>query len=51
MIYCIYNEPEFTMGGRKEGMSSSRTKGFFVSLAYRANFWVTLLQYPGMEVW
>ena len=50
MIDCIYNEPEFTMGRRKEGMSSSRTEGFFVSLAYRANSWVTLLQYLEMEV-
>ena len=41
MIDCIYNELEFTMGRRKEGMSLSRTKGFFVSLAYKfkANSW------------
>ena len=39
MIDCIYNELEFTMGRRKEGMPLSRTKGFFVSLAYKANSW------------
>ena len=50
MTDCIYNEPKFTMGRRKEGMSLSGTKGFFASLAYRANSWVTFLQNPGMEV-
>ena len=39
MTDCIYNEPKFTMGRRKEGMSLSGTKGFFVSLAYKANSW------------
>ena len=50
MIDCIYNESKFTMVKRIEGMFLSQTEGFFVSLAYRANSWVTILQYLGMEV-
>ena len=38
MIDCIYNESKFTMVKRIEGMFLSQTEGFFVSLAYRANF-------------
>ena len=39
------------MGRIKEGISSSPTEGFSVSLAYPASSLVTLLQYHGKEVY